>query len=297
MAVSTKAAPLLLTGATSSTGQRVARRLLEAGANVRCLIRTPSHRDRLPDHPSLDIIQGSADSPEDLARAVEDVATVLHVAHIRFAPAIVKALSDRPSPTRLVALSSTRLLSKYATAVRRAVRRGEEAITKAPPHVRWTILRPTMIFGDRRDNNIERIARALRRSRFFPLFGRGDNLVQPLFVCDLVEAILACLERPESVSRAYILAGPEPIAYREMVSTVARAAGLRRPVFVRVPSKPSYLAARAVRAVWPRSPLDPEMIQRFGEDRPFNTFPARHDLGFEPTPFETALERKFRGDV
>ena len=302
--------PILLTGSTGHTGRRVAQRLLERGARVRCLVHTRDHESRLPRHDRLEIVHGSAQSAADLAVSLEGINTVIHLAHIRFAPVLIRVLSESlapatssssapslpssPSRRRLIAMSSTRMLSRFATDTRDAVRAGEEAITSAPPSIRWTILRPSMIFGGPDDNNLERLATVLRRHRFFPLFGSGRNLVQPIFVWDLVDAIVACLERPATVGRCYTLAGPEPLPFRAMVETVARACGAKPPVFVRLPLGPSLVLARCLRRLWPNSPLDPEAIQRFGENKVFDISKARRDLAFAPTPLAEALERKFK---
>jgi nucleoside-diphosphate-sugar epimerase len=297
MSFSLENSRILLTGGTSHTGRRLARRLLERGVFLRCMLHNPSHRHLLPDSSRIEIVQGSAESAGDLARAAEGIRTVLHLAHIRFAGPVIEALSRRTDSIRLVATSSTRLMSNYRTAIRDAVHAGEGIIKSAPPHVQWTVLRPSMIFGGPDDNNIERLARLLRYCPVFPLFGNGQNLVQPLFVWDLVAAIEACLERPETAGHSYVLAGPKPIPYRSMVEAVARASGRRPPFFIRIPRRSAVGLAKLLRRIWARSPLDPEAVRRFGEDRAFNIFAAQRDLGFNPTPFEQALERKFRREV
>lgn len=290
--------PILLTGATTHTGRRLARRLLECGAALRCLVHTTAHRGRLPEHARLEVVTGSADSPADLHRALGGVATVIHLAGHRFTPGLVAALaSQAPREFRLLVQSSTRLFSRFETPTRASVEHAEGAVCGAPRTVRWTILRPAMIFGGPEDNNLQRVANALRRWRVFPLIGGGRNLVQPLFVWDLVAAHVAALQRPESQGQAYTLAGPEAVAYRAMIEAVARAAGLPRPLFVPLPIAPLLLAARLACGVWRRSPLHPEMVERFAEDKAFDIAPARRDLGFAPTPLDEALARKFRGEV
>jgi nucleoside-diphosphate-sugar epimerase len=313
-----------LTGATGHTGRRLAQRLLEKGFRLRCLVHTPEHRRRLPEGDRVEIVYGSAESEKDLVGALEGLNTVLHLAHIRYAPVLVRAIGARlgsgasPSPPtpasapapasespsaapaaaggeiRLVALSSTRLFSRFPSETQDAVRAGEEAILSAPPGVRWTILRSAMIFGGPDDNNLERVAAAAKRWRVFPVFGAGNNLVQPVFVHDLVDAIVACLERPRAAGRCYTIAGDDAMTYREMIRAVARACGAKAPVFLSLPRAPSLWAARLLRRVCPRAAFDPEMIERFGEDKRFDISDARRDLGFSPTPFVEALARKFR---
>jgi len=244
----------------------------------------------------VEVFEGSADSTPDMVRALDGVDTVLHVAHIRFAPTLIAAMTRRGGTYRFVALSSTRVLSRFATPLRELVRAGEETVRAAPATIRWTILREAMIFGWPGDRNIGRMADWVRRHRFVPLFGSGRNLVQPLFVLDLVAAIEACLERPVAVGHTYTLAGPEAMTWRDMVRAVARAVDAPRPVFVRLSYGASLRGARVLRRLWPAFPLDPEVVERFGEDRSFSILPACRDLGFSPTPFEQALDLKFRGE-
>ena len=288
---------ILVTGATGHTGRRLVQHLLSRGAHVRCFVHNPAHGNRLPHGEGLEIVQGSADSAEDLERAAEGVQAVLHLAHIRYSPYVVEALSKKTYPVRVIATSSTRLMSTFRTPLREVVREGEAAFHSAPPNVQWTILRPAMIFGGPDDNNLEKMAKMLKRLPVFPLFGWGDNLVQPIFVWDLIAAIEACLDHPEVAGHTYVVAGPEAITYREMVETVAEAAGLKRPRFVYLPRRTCTFIAQLVRLFWKKSPVDPDAIRRFGEDRAFAIHPAQRDLGFAPIPFREALEKKFKREV
>ena len=289
--------PILLTGGTTGAGRRLAPKLLACGASVRCLAHTPSKRALLPEHPRLEVLFGSADDPDSLREALRGVRTVAHLAGHRFTPLLVRTMGEEERDLRLLVVSSTRLLSRYPTPVRESVRAAEEAVEAAPPSISWTILRPSMIFGGPEDRNMERIAQMLARRRFFPLFGSGRNLVQPLFVRDLVRAHIACLERPETGRRSYTLAGPEAVTFRTLVRAVARASGSKPPLFVPLPRTPCLLAARLLCKIWPRSPLNPEVVQRFGEDKRFDISPARRDLAFDPTPLEKALDLKFRREA
>lgn len=291
---------ILLTGGTGHTGKRLAAALLAEGATLRCLIHTPSHQDRLPESPNIEFHFGSASEEKDIAKALEGIDTVFHIAHIRYAEPVIAALEKRYSPekpVRLIAMSSTRVLSRFPSETRSAVAKGEATIRESSAAISWCIVRASMIFGGPEDNNIERLGKQLRKSRFFPLFGAGRNLVQPVFVTDLVRALVACRANAAARSKTYTIAGPEAMPYIMMVRMVAKACGARPPVFVHLPVAPSLMIARVLGKIWPRFPVQPEMIERFAENRSFDISEAQHDLGFRPTAFADALQLKYQRAV
>lgn len=152
----------------------------------------------------------------------------------------------------------------------------------------WTIIRPTMIYGTPADRNMVRLLRALRRLPVLPLPGGGKGLQQPVHVDDLASAIVAALERPATIGRAYDLAGPEPISLRAVIQEAGKAVD-RHPSLVPLPLGPMVAAMRAYEAVAPSPRLKSEQIARLAEDKAVDISPARADLGFDPRPFGAGI--------
>jgi len=283
---------ILVTGASSQTGSLAVRALVREGYAVRCLIRRETGRKFLPPA-DVDYVQGDLEQRESLSAALADVGAVAQIAHIRFAPLMIAAC-EKCNVRRVVFLSSTRRFTTFDCASARQVRQGEAAIEASA--LDWTILRPSMIYGSRRDNNISKLIDYLRRHRVFPLAGGGNNRVQPVFTLDVVQALLAALKRPASVRSAYTLAGPAPMTYREMIETIARE--LERPVtFVRVALWPTLLAVRCYEKLVRRPRVTSEQIERLAEDKAFDISPAQRDLGFSPTSFAEGVRRQIAGEV
>ncbi|MBR0226385.1 MAG: NAD-dependent epimerase/dehydratase family protein [Thermoguttaceae bacterium] len=69
-----------VTGATGFIGRSLTRRLLESGARVKCLVRTAAKADWLAGTPNVEIINGDLRDGAALARGVEGVDGVFHVA-------------------------------------------------------------------------------------------------------------------------------------------------------------------------------------------------------------------------
>ncbi len=282
---------IFLTGATGHTGSRVARRLVERGESIRCLLHMPSHASFLPKQ--AEVVQGNVIDIEKVAQAMHGASACIHLAHIRYAQSILNACR-LTGVSRFLCLSSTRRFTRFPCETSRAVIEGEAHVEESG--LDWTILRPSMIYGGPRDNNIERLKTYFQKTPFFPLVRGGMQLVQPVFTWDVVDALEAALGRPQSIGHAYTLAGPEPFTYRHMVESAA-ALVRRKPVFIPMPFELAMAGAWLIEHSFPKPLATPEMVRRFLEDKVFDIKPAQADLGFAPVSFTEGMARKKYGAV
>ncbi len=102
--------------------------------------------------------------------------------------------------------------------------RGEQAVMASG--LRWTIVRPGVIFGEG-DDFITNLTAMLRQAAVFPMPARGRALLQPVAVEDVAEAIVAAIERPDTAGQCFDVVGPERLTLRDCVLRVAAAIGLR----------------------------------------------------------------------
>jgi nucleoside-diphosphate-sugar epimerase len=187
---------------------------------------------------------------------------------------------------RLVLLSSQRARSGVPSASVAAVQAGEAAVAAAQrPCV---VLRPTMIYGPGDDRNISRIVAFVRRHGWFPVFGDGQALQQPVFVGDVVEAIHAAASGRGKTGGRYDLAGPDPLPFVRLLDLIGRAVG-RQPLKPRIPLWVAIPLLQLARAVGVRLPLEAEQVRRLQEDRSCSIAAAREDLGFAPLSFSAGL--------
>ncbi len=193
---------------------------------------------------------------------------------------------------RLVALSSTSRFSKISSRsgadreLAARLIRGEEQVLEwaATRDCTVVILQPTLIYGLGKDKNVTEIARVIQRFGFFPLFGPGEGLRQPVHVDDVAAACLAALRVPAGKKQAYILSGQEALTYRAMVERIFAALG-RRPRFVRCPLLVFALAVRLANLLPRFKGLTTEMAVRMNNNQNFEHPEAEADLGFSPRPF------------
>ena len=84
----------------------------------------------------------------------------------------------------------------------------------------YAIIRPTLVFGEG-DLLLNNMAWALRRFPVFPVFGRGDYKVQPIYAGDLAAQAVASGSLSENT--VAVAAGPDTFTFEELLRLLAKA--------------------------------------------------------------------------
>jgi uncharacterized protein YbjT (DUF2867 family) len=279
-----------VTGATGFTGRRVVGELGRRGHAVVALVRPPTTGRTLPE--AVRIVEGDMADPAALVRLLAGQDAFAHVASLGFghADAVASAV-EAAGIERSVFFSSTAVYTRLPAASR-AVRLAAEQRLRALPGS-WTILRPTMIYGDAGDRNLSRLIRFVARSPILPLPGGGRALIQPVHVEDLGKAAVDALECAATARREYDLPGGEAAPLRELIHHVGRLLG-RPLLLLPLPLRPMARVA----GLWHRCGLPPrvsaEQVLRLGEDKAFPFDEAHRDWGYAPRGFREGLAEEVR---
>jgi len=146
-----------------------------------------------------------------------------------------------------------------------------------------TIARPSGIYGPG-DRRLLKLFRGIARRRFVVL-GSGDIFYHLTYIDDLVEGFRLCGEVPAAANRTYILAGGEVTTLNELMTLIAREAGVEPPK-LKLPAWPFWLAGAACEAVCAPFGIEPPIYRRrvdfFTKSRAFDIGRARAELGYAP---------------
>lgn len=273
---------VLVSGGTGLLGQGFLRLLHEAGGHeARCLVRPTSPVERLD---GLELAYGDARDVGSMERALRGTDAFVHVAGIQYTPRVLEAMR-RAGVERLVVVSSTSAHSRFES--RSAPRLTNEALL-SESGLRWTVVRPTMIYGSELDHNMHKLLRFLARSPVFPLFGSGENLWQPVYYEDLARGLYAALTRPGTEGQTYDLPGLRPLTYLDLVRTAARALGKKARI-VRLPAEPVRRALQVAEGLRLPLPVSSEQVLRLREDKAYPYDKARKELGYAPRAFKEGI--------
>ena len=275
---------ILILGANGNVGTLLLERFVRSGVAAAGTLRRGRERPTiagLTEWREVDL-----ERPPTLAHALAGVDTVIWTPGVKLLPACIEVL-EQADVAHVVVVSSasvhTRLESRGARAKRDAEARLRES------RVRFTVIRPTMIYGNRRDRNLTRLLDWLERVPVFPMFGDGRALMQPVFIGDVVESLVRALDRTPR-GRFYDLGGAEPVSYRQLLDTAGAALGVR-PLLVPVPLGLSLAVVRGAGWLGLRALRD-EQVLRLAEDKVVDNTPIRAELGIEPITFAEGIARQ-----
>ena len=234
-------------------------------------------------------VTGNLDDAAELDRvfAAAHCDTLVNLASLGFghAPAIIAAASEA-GISRGVFVSTTALTTTLAVPAKRVRLAAEQRIRGSA--LKWTILRPTMIYGAPGDRNLSRLLTVLRHAPLLPVPGGGRHLQQPVHVADVADAVLNAAQRPAAAGMTYDVAGPRPLTLAELLRTSAQAIASRTR-FVPVPLTPLVTMARGYERLSQHPRIRAEQLLRLAEDKAFAIDSAARDLGFDPRPFATGI--------
>jgi nucleoside-diphosphate-sugar epimerase len=275
----------LILGAGSQVAPFLSRRLAERGHAGDSVSR---HAPDVPLDPAFPWRRADLSEPPDWPAMPG--AVVVSVLPLWLVPPHVPALAAAGA-AQLIAFSSTSVFAKAESrdpaerALAERLGSAEAAVAAAceAAGLPWTVLRPTLIYGSGRDQNVSAVASFVRRFGFFPVAHPASGLRQPVHADDLALAAVAAVANPRAFNRAFNLPGGETLTYRAMIARIF--AGLGKPS--RILPLPSGLLRAALPLVQHRLPhrYSPALFLRMNQDLAFDAGEAREALGYDPRPF------------
>ena len=282
---------IAVTGATGFIGPFVMRALRDQfrTAVLRAVVRATSDPGRIG-MPGVALAVADLNDQPSLHRAFAGVDTLVNVASLGFDwVETILGAAETAGIERAVFIGTTAMLTSLPVASKPVRERNERLVKESG--LKWTILRPTMIYGTPADRNMARLVGFVLRSPIVPVVA-PSALQQPVHVEDVAAAVAGALASPVTIGRVYNLSGRDALPFATLVREVAMAVGRRR-LIIPIPIEPVVGAI----ALWNRlgrAPLKVEQIRRLQEDKNFDYGDAARDFGFCPRPFCEGIRSEVR---
>ena len=230
---------VLVTGGTGFVGPAVVKAIVDAGHEVRALVRdrkTGSNAAAL----GAQTVEGDMADAASLRIAAQGVDAIVHLVAIR---------QGRPEQFQQVMVEGTRDL--LAAAKEGGARRfvlmsalgvSEETKGLVPYYgAKWqqeqdvkasgidhVIFRPSFIFG-KAGGILPTFRKIAKLAPLTPIPGPGRQRIQPVWVDDVGTYFAAALDAPDATNRTFEIGGPDAVTWNEFWQRLKRALGIRRP--------------------------------------------------------------------
>jgi NADH dehydrogenase len=235
---------IVVTGGTGFIGREIVARLAASGDDELVVTtRDPAHAG--VGRPGVRFVQAFGGDPLSLGRAFTGADVVVHAVQFpnhpveqprrgrsylavdgegtRVAARVAKAVGVR----RFVYLSGAGAGEGREQPWFRAKDMAEAAIRESG--MEYAMLRPSWIYGPR-DRSLNRFVFFCRYLPLVPVIGDGTTPVQPIHVADVARAAVEAVRRDDATARVLELGGPEKLTMDEIVRTVQRLIGRKRPL-------------------------------------------------------------------
>jgi uncharacterized protein YbjT (DUF2867 family) len=93
----------------------------------------------------------------------------------------------------------------------------------------WTVVRQTWVFGPR-DRSLNRILGFSNFLPFLPIFGSGEQAMQPVFVEDVGRVLAEAALSDRTANQVLELGGPEVMSMNQVLKTGLEVMGRKRPI-------------------------------------------------------------------
>ncbi len=162
---------------------------------------------------------------------------------------------------------------------------GEKAVQKKAPSC--SILRPSIVFGPR-DNFFNKFATMATFSPCLPLIGGGHTKFQPVYVNDIVRAIMHCLQNPKKTQEIYECGGPEIYSFKSLLEKTLTMIGKNRKL-ITLPWKFASFMGGFSKFI-PNAPITQDQVELLKSDNIVsNNMPGLNDLGIKATHLDLIL--------
>ena len=234
--------------------------------------------------------QGDLNDYEIVNKITQDIDVILHIAGIQRSKILFEK-SVQNKVNWIIAIHTTGRYSKFKSASAEYIEI-EDQLLELREKINITILRPTMIYGSKRDKNMNRLIKFIDRFPIYPIFGNGNNLMQPVNAKDLARSYIQVIEKSEATKNEnYNLSGKYPEKYKNLINTVSKYLN-KKVIVIKLPIFLSYYLVKFSRNIIPKFPLNEEQVLRMKEDKDFTHLKATEDFGYNPMSFEEGIKEE-----
>lgn len=288
---------IIVLGGSGFVGSSLVARLDAAGYQVTVITRrreTAKHLILLPKVHVIECDLGESQYLRDLLEGCDAVINLVGILHQRGKstfeqmhhqlPRRLAQLCVELGIPRLIHMSALQASASAPSQYLRSKAAGESAINEFSKKLNITIFKPSIIFG-RGDNFFNLFATMVKWLPII-LLAKPESKFQPIWVEDVVSAIVNALESKATYGKTYELAGLHVYTFRSLVQKVMLLLNLQRPI-IGLGHRLSMLQGLSMEFL-PVQLMSRDNVRSLSVDS-ISTLPIASELGLSLKPLEAVL--------
>lgn len=246
---------ILVTGATGFIGSHLLPILWQHDWQITTAVRNSNNLSKIPFTISKNVKVGEINSNTDWQESLEEIDTVIHLAaraHI-----IQEKISN--SETEFIKVNTEGTINLVKQSIQAGVKhfifissihamttQSNQILSETSPcqpdspygssklqaeqalinlakdsNITWTIIRPTLVYGHGNRANMERLMKLVTKGLPLP-FGAIKNRRSFVFVGNLVDAIVTCVNHPKAANQIFLVSDGEDVSTPELIRLIAQ---------------------------------------------------------------------------
>lgn len=277
-------------------GRHTLRRLLAQGHSVRALVRDSAKTQTLSPNAACEYVIGNVISGDGLDRALVSCDAVIHLVGIiaekgsntfeavhHLGTRNVVLAAQRRGIRRFVHLSALGVRPDGVAAYQTSKWKGEEEVRRSG--IPFCILRPSLIFGPG-DGFVTQMMEIMRKAPLFrPIPGNGSPRFRPIFIDDVAFCLERSLTAEGARNQTIDLGGADDLSLNEVLSEIARCAGVSKPA-LHIPMPLMFAAAALAQTLLPNPPVTIGQLRMLQEGSTCDIQPMMNVFQFRPHGFQ-----------
>ncbi|MBE0409730.1 MAG: complex I NDUFA9 subunit family protein [Anaerolineales bacterium] len=276
---------ILVTGASGYIGSHLVKRLTQIDKPIRAMVRRRSQAEKEGRLAGLSIewVEADVSKSETLAVALDGVDVVIHTVAIaiekgRHSYEEVNFVGTKNLVDACIAKGVKRFINLSQLGAdaelpyRFLASKGRAQDYVATSGLQWTAFRPSVVWGPE-DEFANTFARLVPLSPLiYPIVDK-DARFQPIWVEDLVTAMVKSIDDAATIGEQYELGGPEVLTLEEIERRTLKAIGARR-LFVPIPRPILRLIVALMEILLPNPPVTRSLLELLAVDN----VPAQNEI-------------------
>jgi nucleoside-diphosphate-sugar epimerase len=295
---------VILTGANGYLGSYIVRELVKQGFGV-IACKFPHYASVIIQHDLVEYVEVDITNPAENQVALSNVIANKKIVALINAAALLGSsdydanyrvnaqgvvnmmdFARKHGIYRFVQISSVVVLKKIKGPYGITKLKGQELLMGS--ELDYTVFIPAMIMGPE-SLGLNRVLKNVFRLPFFvPLIGTGKETQHPIYVKDFARAIVDSIGSQKAVRKVYEIAGDTVISFRNFIRLILKHYRKKR-IFVFIPTFVAFMLGKFFQKIQKVPLFTAEHVKGILQDSNLDTSELKADLGFKPTPFETAL--------